>query len=214
MVKTADPHKVLLRAWAADLDVTRFADKAEFLLAHGVRLFHRKGVNGTGLTELLEAAGMGRSQFYHYFENKEEFVCAVVRHEMDFFLERVAPGARRLQSLRGLDAWWEPYIALGRMPDNLGCPVGVIAMETSGSSERVRLASLEALRRWSVALAEGLQELKRGEPLRTEFSPDRAAGLLASLIQGALLLGRTFRSTEHIETAREQAREMLTEFRA
>lgn len=202
-----------MRAWSGELSLEKCLDKREFLLAHGVRLFHRKGVNGTGLTELLDAAGMGRSQFYHYFENKEEFVCAVVRQEMDFFLERVAPATRRLSSLQGFDEWWEPYIALGHMPDNLGCPVGVIAMESSGSSERVRLASLEALRRWTAALAEGLHELKRAQPLRTDFDPEKVASLVASSIQGALLLGRTYRSTNHIQLAREHVRQLLQSYR-
>lgn len=212
-VDSLDVLKILTKAWSRPLSPERYKDKAQYLVLHGVRLFHRKGVNGTGLAELLEAAEMGKSQFYHYFANKEEFVCAVLRYEMDFFLTRVARDARRLESLDQFETWFEPYVALGRLPQHLGCPVGVIAAEMSANSELVRRTAAECLQRWIAAMSDGLAELQRQQPLRSDFDPSAFAEWLAGSIQGALLLGRTMLTDRYVISVRDQALQLLQGYR-
>ncbi len=209
-----DPNEVLNYISTQPLDSKRFRNKADCLVGHGIRLFHRNGVNGTGLNELLEAAQMGKSQFYHYFNNKEDFVCEVVRREMDIFLRRIAPSCRTLKCLDDFDSWFEPYLALARLPGNLGCPVGAIASEMSPSSEKVRLAASESLQRWINAIAEGLMTWQAHESLRGDFCPQRTAQYLASTIQGALLMCRSFRSLDPILQVREQLKVYLGGFLA
>ena len=200
---------LLARAFNARLDSERFADKRGLLIAHGIRLFHRKGVNGTGVAELLAEANMGKGQFYHYFESKEDFVCAVLRHEMDFFLKHFSPIMADLPGLDGFEQWFEPYLGLADLPDNLGCPVGVIACEMSGSSAKVRETAAANLLRWTGAMAQGLRCLQSHLPMADDFIPELAAEYIASTIQGALLLGRTFRSNRYILQARGEVKRYL-----
>lgn len=199
--------------FTTELHYGMFSDKADCLIGHGIRLFHRKGVNGTGLNELLAAAGMGKSQFYHYFENKEDFVCAVLRREMDVFLSRVASNIRTLDHLDDFDQWFEPYLALANLPQNLGCPVGVIASEMSPSSEVVRKVAAESLQRWASAISEAMQGLKQTQPMVDEFDPMKVGHHMACSIQGALLMGRTVQDAAPIRETRDQLRLYLQSFR-
>lgn len=196
--------------YTTELQTALFSDKADCLIAHGIRLFLQKGVQGTGVNEILAAAGMGKSQFYHYFENKDEFVCAVLRRAMDLFLSKIAWNIRTLRSLLEFDSWFEPYLALAGLPGNLGCPVGVIASEMSPSSPVIRRVACESMQRWLDALSEGLNLLKESQPLREDFQPRAFALHLASAIQGGFVLGRTLRSLEPIVSVREQTRHQLT----
>src|SRR4051812_16270489 len=47
-------------------------------------LFHRFGVNGTSVDQVLEKSRTGKSQFTHYFKTKEGMVSSVIQylHEM------------------------------------------------------------------------------------------------------------------------------------
>ena len=43
-----------------------------------------------------------------------------------------------LEKLEDVETWFSPYIELGSLPGNLGCPVGPAATEMSPSNEMVR----------------------------------------------------------------------------
>ncbi len=60
----------------------------DHLLDVGVELMHRNGYKATGLTEILQAAGVPKGSFYHHFGSKEDFAAAA--------LEKYFRGTRHL----------------------------------------------------------------------------------------------------------------------
>lgn len=48
-------------------------DKRDLILAKGARLMTRRGYHGTGVQEIVQAAGIPKGSFYHYFASKEDF---------------------------------------------------------------------------------------------------------------------------------------------
>lgn len=197
-------------AWAVEIDPSR-TNKRTLLLLHGIRVFHRKGVNGTGIAEVMELAGVGKGQFYHYFGSKDQFICEVVRYTMDYFLKRIAPFTTRLESLADFDRWFQPYVELGQLPEFLGCPVGSIASELSPSNPSVRATAALCLQRWVVEMAEGLSVLQQASGAIGSFQPLEVADELAADIQGALLMCRAMRTSRYIVVLRERIRQRLTQ---
>ena len=53
------------------------AQRLEILLA-AKEVFSNKGIEGTGITHVAEAAGIGRSSIYHYFKDKDSLVAALI----------------------------------------------------------------------------------------------------------------------------------------
>ena len=134
------------QAWSGEIDPSR-CNKRTLLILHAIRVFHKKGVNGTGIAEVMELAGVGKGQFYHYFGSKDQFICEVVRYTMDYFLKRIAPYTSRLESLAEFDQWFQPYVEFAQLPDFMGCPVGAIASELSPSNPAVVAGSVQKNRR-------------------------------------------------------------------
>ncbi|MBT9585437.1 TetR/AcrR family transcriptional regulator [bacterium] len=197
--------------WARPIAASR-ADKRTLLLIHGVRLFHRQGVNGTGIAEIMDRAGVGKGQFYHYFASKEEFICEVVRYAMSYFLRRAASHLVSLARLEEWDAWFQPFVELALIPDFLGCPVGSMALEQCASSTAVQATVAEQMHLWIGAMTQGLQVFKATHGLGDGFDPESMAHDLAADIQGALLLGRAIQSTRYIYAVRERHRQALQAF--
>ena len=195
-------------AWAEPIDPSR-ANKRTLLILYGIRVFHKKGVNGTGIAEVMELAGVGKGQFYHYFGSKDQFICEVVRWTMDYFLQRIAPYTSSLPSMNEFDHWFQPYVDFGQLPDFMGCPVGSIASELSPSNPAVRATAALCLQRWVVALAEGLSVLQQETGSSGRFQPLDLAEELAANIQGALLMCRAMQTNRYIIALRERTRARL-----
>ncbi|MCP5066557.1 MAG: TetR/AcrR family transcriptional regulator [bacterium] len=87
------------------------------------RVFARRGIKGTGLAHVAEAAGMGRSSLYHYYPDKESLVRDLLTEllaEEEAVFAAVASGEgsslERIERLiRALMALLEPWSAVGRM---------------------------------------------------------------------------------------------------
>lgn len=196
------------QAWSGEIDPSR-CNKRTLLILHAIRVFHKKGVNGTGIAEVMELAGVGKGQFYHYFGSKDQFICEVVRYTMDYFLKRIAPYTSRLESLAEFDQWFQPYVEFAQLPDFMGCPVGAIASELSPSNPAVRATAALCLQRWVIAMAEGLSVLQQETGAVGRFQPLETAEELASDIQGALLMCRAMQTNRYILSLRERTRERL-----
>ncbi|ENM3023507.1 TetR/AcrR family transcriptional regulator [Salmonella enterica] len=53
-------------------------DTVETLLDHAEKIMSHKGYLATGLHELLDAAGVSRGSFYHFFGSKDELLVALL----------------------------------------------------------------------------------------------------------------------------------------
>ncbi|MBX3166711.1 MAG: TetR/AcrR family transcriptional regulator [Candidatus Eremiobacteraeota bacterium] len=197
-------------AWTEVIDPSR-CKKRTLLILYAIRVFHKKGVNGTGIAEVMELAGVGKGQFYHYFGSKDQFICEVVRYTMDYFLQRIAPYTTRLESMDEFDQWFQPYVEFGQLPDFLGCPVGAIASELSPSNPSVRATAALCLQRWVLAMAEGLSALQQENGAVGRFQPLEMAEELACDIQGALLMCRAMQTSRYILLLRERTRRRLAQ---
>lgn len=73
------------------------------LLDAALRSFATRGLDGTVITDLEEAAGLapGSGGFYRYFKTKDEVLAAVVRREIDRIVAAAPPDASVETDLRG-----------------------------------------------------------------------------------------------------------------
>ncbi len=81
------------------------AQKAEIRTA-ARRVFGRRGIKGTGLAAVADAAGMGRSSLYHYYPDKSSLVRDIARDLLESeeklfrgVLESKGESTRRIEQL-------------------------------------------------------------------------------------------------------------------
>ena len=67
---------------------TRIGTK-ERLLEGGVAYLTANGYHGSGLKGILDAAGIPKGSFYHYFESKDAYTAAVIRHYIEPYLVKL-----------------------------------------------------------------------------------------------------------------------------
>ncbi len=52
----------------------------ETLIQTASGFVRERGIKGTRIDDVLDACGMGKSQFYHYFADKDALIQEVIRH--------------------------------------------------------------------------------------------------------------------------------------
>jgi len=151
-----------------------------------------RGVATTSVDDVLAAAGVGKSQFYHYFSTKTELVAAVLQHQLGWVLHEL----RRFDvaTWDGIQDWLTSIVVRQEERGFFGgCPLGSIVAEVADRDERLQTVAAAAFARWEGELAAGLRTLQEAGQLRADADPEALAEEALASIQGGYLLAMTKR---------------------
>lgn len=174
----------------------------ERLLDAGVRAFTAKSYNGCGLKEILDAAGVPKGSFYHWFPSKEDFGIAVIQRCADLHAgvvrEMTADSARspldrlRLYFLSVRD----DFLADGGPKE---CLIAKIALELSELSEPMRAAVKGAVDQLAAIVADLLEQARAAGELSIPQASDELADLVINAWKGATIRMQIDRDPKHVE---------------
>jgi TetR/AcrR family transcriptional regulator, transcriptional repressor for nem operon len=183
----------------------------ERIVATAAHLMYDHGVAATSPGDVQKAAGVGASQMYHYFEDKEALIRAVIAHRIQALLATLGG----LDSMEGLRAWRDFVVDTQRQRDCAGgCPLGSLVGELAEPFPDCRGDLVGGFDQWEAAIREGLQAMwDRGE-LRRKANPDRLATVLLAAVEGGMLLAQVRRDPAPLETALDDVLDRIEELRA
>jgi TetR/AcrR family transcriptional repressor of nem operon len=164
------------------------------LIQAALDLFHTRGFNGSGVQDIVDAAGVPKGSFYNHFESKEALGVAVVHAysaEVGAFVEEAGaadifsePGTP-LQRIRAyFEAVIEQNVTCGVRK---GCLLGNFATELAPHSTEIARAVTEALENWSAAVATALAQARDAGELREGADLDALARYLVDGYEGAAI---------------------------
>ena len=168
----------------------RDTDTRERILAAGATRFGQKGFNGCGLNEVLQAAGVPKGSFYHYFGSKEEFGVALIERARDAHLAELRPllSDRRMTPLERLRAIFAQARAeCAATGPTVECLIPKLALETGSLSEPVHAAVKCAYQQWSAIMAQVIREGQAAGEISRKHDADRLANVLVMLWEGAAI---------------------------
>ena len=165
-------------------------DTRALLIEEGLKVLLTNGYDGVGLAEILDAAGVLKGSFYHFFRSKEDFVGAVldayVQH--DIALRRSTLGAGTRSPMERLRAYFDELQRVHGAEKNLGgCLCGVLSQTAAGRTPafRARLAAVFAT--WDAQFEGLLIEAQAAGEIDPGLDPKAAAAFLIEAYEGALI---------------------------
>ncbi len=174
----------------------------ERILAQAAQLVGEKGVRGTSLDDIREAASASKSQLYHYFANKEDLIQAIIGRQTANVLDAQQPLLAHLDSWENLERWCELLVVIQEKYQCVGgCPVGSLASELADQDEEARLALVHSFDQWEQYLLEGFTRMQERGKLRTDADPAELAVVVMTSLQGGLLLTQTRKTTRPLQIA-------------
>jgi TetR/AcrR family transcriptional repressor of nem operon len=190
------------------------AETRDRIVAAAAGLIFERGVAGTGMEDIKEAAGVSSSQLYHYFADKQALILAVIAHQSDAVLAAQEPLLGKLDSLDALRAWRDQAVAIEKqLHCKGGCPIGTLAGELAEADPEARADIAAGFARWEGAIAQGIEAMHERGELPAEVDPDRLALALLAAHQGGLVLTQVRRDPTPLEAALDAMIDHVAELR-
>lgn len=169
------------------------------LVESAAELFSRQGFGATGIKAVLAAAEAPYGSLYHFFPGgKQELGAAALTHggaRYRELLESVYPPGADV-----VEATANSFVQAAEMLEGTdygyACPIATIALEVANTDELMRTAAADAFESW----LQVLEERFTTAGMTAERARDVAVEIFC-LIEGAVLLARTTRSSVPMHTA-------------
>jgi TetR/AcrR family transcriptional repressor of nem operon len=169
-------------------------------------LMHANGVAGTTMDQVVEASGTSKSQLYHYFDDKDALVTAVIKMQAARVMERHEPHLEQLSSLQGLRRWRDAIVRfIDERHGAHGCEIGSLASELTDRSEPARILINATFRNWESYLAAGIRRMQDRGQLDASIDPAELATGIMAAYQGGYLLSQAARSAQPMALALDLA---------
>ena len=184
----------------------------ERILQAAAELIAVKGTAGMSLDDVRARTGASRSQLYHYFEDRDDLIRAVVEATTDAVLGRQDELFDHLDSWAGIDRWFE-FMVQHQIEQQTrgGCPIGSLAGQLAETDPKARVAIAAGFDRWEAHIRAGLSRMKARGKLRKDADLTALATATMASIQGGLLLTQVRRDPNQLRIALNAARKNLKE---
>ena len=182
----------------------------ERIVQAAAELVAEKGAAGMSLDDVRARTGASRSQLYHYFEDRDDLVHAVIDVTADSVLDRQGELLDHLDSWAGIDRWFDTLVQdqIDRQARG-GCPIGCLAGQLAERDPDARAAIAAGLERYEAHLRDGLTRMKARGKLRKDADPAALAIATMASMQGGLLLTQVRRDPRQLRIAVNAARNNL-----
>ena len=171
-------------------------------------LFWERGFAGTSMSELLAHAEVNSGSFYHFFDSKEALLRAVLEGYLQLLRPMVVdPAFARVQEpvdrIFAVLAGYRERI-LGT-ECRYGCPLGRLALEIDPENAPAHELIAQNFQGWIEAVRECIEAMKDSLPAETNL--DALATYVLVVMEGGVMLSRSYRSVEPFDRAIAQLRE-------
>ena len=176
----------------------------------GAELVAERGAAGVSLDEVGARASASRSQLYHYFQDRDDLIRAIIDATTDAVLAAQDELFSELDSWAGIDRWFAALEAIQRQRQARGgCPIGSLVGQLAERDPLARAALAGGFDRWEGHLRDGLGRMQHHGTLAPYADPSELATATMALLQGGLLLAQVRRDPDQLRIALDAARSLL-----
>jgi AcrR family transcriptional regulator len=181
------------------------------ILSAAAQLIFQRGVAETSVDDVIEHAGVSKSQLYHFFDDRVALLRAVVIYNADDALGDLP----EFDSWRAIRASFDVLVeqAIERSACG-GCRIGSLVGQLAETDPRTQLEIAAAFERWREHLVDGLTSMQRHGKLDRHADPAVLATATLAAIQGGFLLVQATRDPDQLAIALDAAYAHLRAHRA
>ncbi len=183
-------------------------DTRDRLINSARYLFWERGFAGTSMADLLTHAEVNSGSFYHFFESKE----ALLRAVLEGYIQALRPMvvdpafARTDKPVERIFAILAGYRERILQTDcKYGCPLGRLALEIDPENRPAHKLIARNFQGWIGAVRECVEQMKDRLPKNTD--PDALSTYVLAVMEGGVMLSRSYRTVEPFDRAVKQLRE-------
>jgi len=183
-------------------------DTRQRLIQSARYLFWERGFAGTSMAELLAHAEVNSGSFYHFFESKESLLRAVLEEYLIALRPQVVDPAfaqtnEPIERIFAILAGYRGRIL--QTECRYGCPLGRLALEIDPENRPAHDLIAQNFKGWIEAVRSCLEQVQTDLPPGTNI--DALATYVLAVMEGGVMLARSYGSVEPFDLAVTQLRE-------
>lgn len=157
-------------------------------------LIRRHGVGATRLDQVIAAAAVSKSQFYHHFDGKDPLVRAVIDLNGERVIRRERTTLSEVSTLEGLRGWADGLIGANALQHGAyGCALGSLASDVADHDDEARAALARLFEEWARLIADALTRIRDAGGLHPDANVSQLASGILGALQGGYLIAQTAR---------------------
>jgi TetR/AcrR family transcriptional repressor of nem operon len=173
-------------------------------------IFNQKGYSGAALSDLMRATGLEKGGIYRHFESKQELAEEAFDHAWKLVIDSRFEGTEGIpNAVDRLKQFVRNFRErrTGLVPG--GCPLLNTAIDSDDSNPQLRAKARQALSSWLDRLQSIAEEGQRRGEIRSDVDSAELATLIASTLEGSLMVTRLQRKEEPLDLACRHLQEYL-----
>lgn len=189
------------------------ASKHDLILARGAQVMSRRGYHGTGVQEIVQAAGVPKGSFYHYFASKEDFSLQALEFFYGPRLQRYAEalGNPNVSPGERIISYYAEVISHFARQEKIEyhCFIGCLSFEMAELSQPIGRRVEDILHRSMQILADCLLAARDAGELPADQDCQALAEFIGNAWEGALMRMKVGGSVTPLNIFLDQLRQML-----
>ncbi len=152
--------------------------------------FRQNGIRGTGLAELMSAAGLTHGGFYRHFDSKDQLIAEASADALDARVEEMVCATAKTRRQKGLGALVQNYLSVSHRDNRQnGCVFAALGSELARADHNARKAATLAFEKMVQIISGQFTGMKPTDAKK------RATAALSTMV-GALTLARVVEDKE------------------
>ena len=180
------------------------------IICKAAPIFNQKGYDGAALSDLMRATGLEKGGIYRHFESKQELAGDAFDHAWKIAIDARFAGTEEIRNtvdrLKQVVRNFRDRRA-GLVPG--GCPLLNTAIDSDDGNPRLRAKARQALSSWLDRLRSIVEEGQGRGEVRPDVDSAKLATLIASTLEGSLMVSRLQRKDDPLDLACRHLEEYL-----
>ena len=188
-------------------------DKKQEILQRGFEVMYSKGYHATSIQDIVDAAGIPKGSFYHYFRTKQQFTLDALALYTDLLNQEMSKILMdtRLPPLKRILKLYQDRINFYHSHNyGLGCFAGNLTQEVADTNESLRVAVDAFFIQNRSLIVDCLNEAQHNGELPTSHNTEDMAEFIVNSYEGALLRMKSVHSAKPLFTFQKFLEELLS----
>jgi TetR/AcrR family transcriptional regulator, transcriptional repressor for nem operon len=184
----------------------------QHILDAGIGVLSNKGYNGTGIKEIVDAAGVPKGSFYNHFASKEAFVVEAIEktaNENIEWVKSVLCDDKLSPKTRIFNFFDAGHQAQKEQGFQGGCFIGNLCLEMSDENEAIRAATTQVMCKIVKMMGDCLVEAQKAGELSKDTDAYELAEFIHCAWEGAVMRMKGQRSCEAYDVFRKQVNQFF-----
>jgi TetR/AcrR family transcriptional repressor of nem operon len=173
-------------------------------------IFNRKGYDGAALSDLMRATGLEKGGIYRHFGSKQELAGVAFDYAWKLAMDTRFEGTEQIPNT--VDRLKQIVRNFRDRRTQLvpgGCPLLNTAIDSDDGNPKLRAKARQALSAWLDCMESIAKEGKRRGEIRSDVDSRKLATLIASTLEGSLMVSRLQKKEDSRDLAVRHLEEYL-----